>query len=143
MKALRFLPVLAICLTVFPASLAAAANTDRITDMALVEENLMIGLKSDNEGLQHSTAYQLGEFKAKGAVIDLMRMLHNEKQDAARILAALSLIKIGDARGVYAVMKAATYDKSPRVRRLCTIFYNAYKYDKESIFSSPSYLADR
>jgi hypothetical protein len=91
----------------------------------LIFENLLIGAKSSNKGLCASSTYLMGELCSKKSVIPLMRLLHNAECEEVRILAALSLCKIGDARGVYAVKRSAIYDDSERVKRLCKIFYNA------------------
>ena len=87
--------------------------------------NLLEGINSDNYGLRLSSAFYLGEYKAYEAVIPLMKMLHDEKKEEARIVAALSLMKIGSDKAVYAVKEASSLDDSKRVRRLCTLFYNA------------------
>ena len=60
----------------------------------------------------------------------LIKMLHSEKEESARIQAALSLIKIGDPKGVFMVKQAAKFDESRRVRNLCSKFYNAYTEKK-------------
>jgi hypothetical protein len=39
-------------------------------------------------------------------------------------MAALSLFKIGDSRGIYAIKKSAESDESETVKKMCTIFYN-------------------
>ena len=87
--------------------------------------NLLEGINSDNYGLRLSSAFYLGEYKASEAVIPLMKMLHDEKTEEARIVAALSLMKIGSDKAVYAVKEASSLDDSKRVRRLCILFYNA------------------
>ena len=87
-------------------------------------ENLLIGLSSDNFGLRTSSAYMLGEIKADEAVVPLMNMLRTEKNEDARIVAALALYKIEDSRGVFAVKQAIRFDKSDRVKKLCSNFYN-------------------
>jgi HEAT repeat protein len=99
----------------------SSINTERI------EDNLLEGLSSDNLGLRISTAYYLGEYRTERAVIPLIKMLHSEKEEGARIQAALSLIKIGNPKGVFMVKQAAKYDESKRVRNLCSKFYNAYE----------------
>ena len=68
----------------------------------------------------------LGELRCKGALIPLLKVLHNGKCEEVRILAALSLYKINDARGIFAIKQAAIYDESERVKRICGIFYNAH-----------------
>lgn len=92
----------------------------------LIIKNLMIGIKSDNYGLRTSSALMLGEFRADESVIYLLRMLHSEDTDDARIVAALSLLKIEDSRGIYAIKQAIRFDKSERVKKLCEKFYYHY-----------------
>jgi len=98
--------------------------------------SLMAGIQSDNQGLRESAAFVLGEIKCTAAVIPLMRMLHDEKAESSRIAAALALSLIGEARGVYAVKRAATFDDSPRVRVLSAYFYNAYVHPATFAFQA-------
>ncbi len=93
-----------------------------------ISENLLIGMKSTNQGLCASSTFLAGELCCKKGVIQLLSLLHNAKCEEIRILAALSLCKIGDARGLYAVKRAAIFDESSRVQRLCNIFYKASIY---------------
>ena len=88
--------------------------------------SLIMGINSDNFGLRTSAAYMLGELKCEKGVIPLMRMLKSEDREDARIVAALALLKIGDARGIFAIKQATRFDDSERVRRLCANFYHAY-----------------
>jgi hypothetical protein len=88
-------------------------------------ENLLIGTKSCNKGLCASCVYMMGELCCKKSVIPLLSILHNAECEEIRILAALSLCKIGDARGVFAVKRSAIFDESERVKRLCDLFYRA------------------
>ncbi len=95
----------------------------------LIELNLLNGVSSENEGLQTSSAYFLGELKSRKAVIALMHLLHTGETEEARIVAALSLYKIGDARGMYAVQQNIKFDPSDKVRRMCENFYLTYLCD--------------
>ncbi len=90
-----------------------------------ISENLLIGMESSNKGLCASSTYLMGELCCKKRVIPLLSLLHDAKCEEIRILAALSLCKIGDARGLYAVKRAAFFDESKRVKRLCNLFYKA------------------
>lgn len=92
----------------------------------MIIKNLLVGVKSDNYGLRTSSAFLLGEFQADESVIELLGMLHNEESDDARIMAALSLLKIEDERGIFAIKQAVKYDNSERVRKICEKFYNHY-----------------
>ena len=91
-----------------------------------IELNRLIGLQSDNEGLRVSCAFNLGEMKSKNAVIPLMKMLRESSSYEERIIAALSLIKIGDAQGAYMVGRVAQFSDDAKTRYFCEKFYNAY-----------------
>jgi len=104
-----------------------------------ISENLLTGVKSDNKGLCASSTYLMGELCCKKGVISLLSLLHDSKCEEIRILTALSLCKIGDARGIYAVKRAALFDESQRVKRLCNLFYKATVSGKVSV----AQLSDR
>ena len=87
------------------------------------EASLIQGVSSNNAGLMVSSANLLGDLKIDNAVIPLMKMLRNSEDEGMRISAAQALVKIGDSRGIFAVKKAAEFDKSERVRNLCATFY--------------------
>jgi hypothetical protein len=67
-----------------------------------------------------------GELRCERSIIPLMKMLHNSESEELRILAALSLYKIGDSRGIFAIKQSIKFDESERVQRMCIIFHNAY-----------------
>ena len=102
---------------------------DRITDVD-IDKNLIEGVETDNLGLKVSAAYYLGERKSSRGVIPLMHVLHNDESPGARIIAALSLFKIGDERGIFAIKRAIEFDKNERVRNMCAIFYQMYLSEK-------------
>ena len=119
---------LIICVLFSTYSFATSPEkSDASVNIERIEDNLLEGLSSDNLGLRVSTAYYLGEYKTERAVLPLIKMLHNEKEESARIQAALSLIKIGDPKGAFMVKQAAKFDESARVRNFCSKFYNAYQ----------------
>jgi len=91
-----------------------------------VIKSLLLGVESENLGLQSSAAYMLGELCFDEAVIPLLKILHNSPYEEMRIMAALSLYKIGDSRGIFAIRQAIKFDESKRVRKLCDKFYRAY-----------------
>jgi HEAT repeat protein len=117
------------CLIIFTSFTSATEPPKKQSnlDAERINENLLEGVKSDNLGLRISCAYYLGEYKVEKAVIPLLKMLHSDKEPVARIQAALSLIKIGNPKGVFMVKQAAKFDESKRVRNLCSKFYNAFQ----------------
>jgi HEAT repeat protein len=125
----QFVVVLTVVFTVvFTTVVSAGSWKDTVSQAKydLVEKNLLIGLASDNLGLRASCAYMLGEIGSTKAVIPLMAMLHCEGCEGARIMAGLSLYKIGTPMSIYAVKQAARFDDSERVRKACGRFYREY-----------------
>jgi hypothetical protein len=103
-----------------------APAKNKIINRDLVISNLINGVNSGNQGLRMSSTYFLGEMKSDEAVIPLMRILKSDENEEERIMAALSLSKIGDSRGIFAIKQAITFDNSERVKKLCSIFYQGY-----------------
>ncbi len=118
--------VLLLAACALPAMAADKAKDQADTRHSAEIASLLAGVNSDNMGLKESAACMLGDLKCTEAVIPLMRMLHEGKDETTRIVAALALSKIGDARGIYAVKQAVRFDSSPKVQETCAWFYNRY-----------------
>lgn len=106
------------------------SKTSKVTPVQFsqsrIVDNLLQGIKSGNNGLKLSSLYLMGDYDTEKSVIELMRTLKDDPKDEARITAALSLFKLGDARGLYAVKRAAEFDDSPRVRKMCENYYRQF-----------------
>ncbi len=107
-----------------PASAQSSVELKANPYQELTEATLLNGLNCENCGVRSGAIFMLGDLKVSRAVIPLMGILKGASDDHAKISAALSLCRIGDARGVYAVKRAAKFDESPRVRLLCAWYYN-------------------
>lgn len=118
--------LLVAALVLLTPAFALDKEHSRTIDTAAVVKNLLHNMKSDNKGVRESSAFMLGDFKCDEAVIPLLAMLHNSPDESSRIVAALSLSKIGAARGTFAVKQAVRFDESPRVRLVCAWFSNQY-----------------
>lgn len=135
MKKLMLVYVLLITVILFSAILYSQPVPMRSIKMNenQISENLLTGINSNNKGLCASSTYLIGELCYKKGVIPLLALLHTSECEEIRILAALSLCKIGDARGIFAVKRAALFDESQRVKRLCDLFYKATVSGKVSV----------
>jgi hypothetical protein len=123
------LGVLAAVLLLFLASPSFAGEKPDLGSpekYARAEQSLLIGLQSDNLGLRESSAFMLGELQSEKAVIPLMAMLRGDEHESSRVVAALALCRIGDAKGVFAVKRATRFDESNTVQARCAWFYNQY-----------------
>lgn len=134
MKTRYLFAVVLVTTFLFSSASFAEGNTTAMqaNTYETIELNRLIGLTSDNDGLKVSCAFYLGEMKSKKAVIPLMALLRNGKTDEGRIIAALSLMKIGNTQGVYMVSRAAKFNNSGRVRYICEKFYNGYLIEKNN-----------
>jgi hypothetical protein len=91
-----------------------------------IEANYLAGLNSNNNGLKVSSAYFLGNMKSHKAVIPLMKMFRNEKNDGAKLIAAWSLLKIGDSRGVFLVKRESELGNCDGIRCMLDHLYQDY-----------------
>ncbi len=134
MKRLKVLALsLALVFTVTTFTTAASFESPKLQfKYKTVESNLMIGAKSENMGLRVNCVFKLGEMKSKKAVNCLIKMLRSADTEEEQIIAALSLRKIENARGLYALKRAAKFSKSDRVKRMCKIFYYDYLQNKDA-----------
>jgi hypothetical protein len=103
----------------------------------VVEQNLLVGLQSDNLGLQRSCALMLGKIKAHNSVIPLMRVLRTESDEGLRAAAAWALCQIGSSVGTYAVKQTAVFDNCCKVKALCAWYYNTYVQSGTFAFIEP------
>lgn len=128
MKNLKAAIATVVMFLLLTGSAMAEGNTAKTTvnDVDTIVDNLIVGAKSDNDGLRISSAYQLGEFKSDKAVTPLLKVLKSGKSDAEKIVAALSLTKLRNPRGLFAVKRASIFDDSEQVRKMCKKFYFAY-----------------
>ena len=91
-----------------------------------IEANYLTGINSDNQGLKVSSAYFLGNMKSSRAVIPLMKMFRNEKNNGAKLVAAWSLLKIGDSRGVFLVKRESELGNCDGINCMLHQLYEDY-----------------
>ncbi len=101
----------------------------------LIEDNLFLGLQSQNDGLRRSCAYMLGVIQSSRAVIPLMRELRYSEDEDMRVAAAWALCRIGSGVGVYAVKTAVRWDDSQKVQNACAWFYENYVRGGSFVFT--------
>ena len=123
-----------IVFAIEPVQAASAKSTSTYNDFSVfsddkydqIEDNMLKGIKSDNTGLQTSSAYFLGEMKSDRAMIPLLRLVTNGETEEARIIAALSLYKIESKIGMYRLKYLAESDGSELARNVFDRLYKVY-----------------
>jgi hypothetical protein len=97
---------------------------------AIIEDNYLAGLESDNRGLKVSCAFFLGDAGSEKSVIPLMKMLSESEDRGEKFVAAWSLLKIGDERGVYRVKMEAEKSDCNQLRCILDYLYKDYRLEK-------------
>ena len=82
-----------LVLFIFISAITFAQNKAH-SQYSIIEDNLLEGINSDNQGLKLSSAFFLGEIKSDKAIIPLLEILHSSKECCAKQVAALALYKI-------------------------------------------------
>jgi hypothetical protein len=101
-------------------------------EYSIIEENLLNGIKSSNDGLKISSAYFLGEMKSEKSLIPLLKFVRNGATEEGRIIAGLSLYKIKSDIGMHLLKGLSVSDESQRVRNILSKIYNTYLSDNRT-----------
>jgi HEAT repeat protein len=114
-------------LLIFVSSLHAQNNSIKdISSNKYALQNLLAGIKSDNEGVQRSSIYFAGKYRIAESESALIEQLNTEENPSTRILIALVLYELGSMKGLEAIRELARNDKDLKVRRMSTHIYNEY-----------------
>ncbi len=111
--------------------------------MEIIEGNYLMGLNSDNLGLKMSCAYFLGEMKSEKAVIPLMEILNKETHEGVRIMAAWSLSKIGDPRGIYLLQQTSNFCDCVSVQCMSQYYYMHYLLSSKGSINFDKFAAKK
>lgn len=84
-----------------------------------IETTLINGLESENSGLSTSSAYMLGEIKSKNSVDILSQILRNSDNEKMKMMAALSLYKIGTERSKFVLKQRCRFEDNKNVKKFC------------------------
>ncbi|MEN8192828.1 MAG: HEAT repeat domain-containing protein [Bacteroidota bacterium] len=132
MKKLNRVVVLVVFFLFFSAVLFAGDQTinNKSVSYEQIEQTLIQGVNSENFGLKVSSAYMLGEIKSEKSVNLLTKILRESDNEKLRLVAALSLLKIGTDRSIFMVKQSRRFNESENVRDLCEHLYNCHLYQK-------------
>ena len=116
-----------VILLIFVSSLHAQNNSIKdVTSNKYALQNLLAGIKSDNEGVQRSSIYFAGKYRIAESETALIEQLSKEENPSTRILIALVLFEMGSKEGLEAVKELALNDVDPKVRRMSTHIHNEH-----------------
>ncbi|OGU34018.1 MAG: hypothetical protein A2068_09235 [Ignavibacteria bacterium GWB2_35_6b] len=92
-------------------------------------KSLIMGIKSDNDGLRKSAIFYAGQYKLEAAVDCLIEELQKEEDSSTKILIALSLYKIGNPIAIDYIKEVAANDENENVKNMFSTIYNEFIFD--------------
>jgi len=127
-------------ITVFLALLVVQSSSAQVIEFpenkkSLIVDNLTVGIKTDNNGLQTSAALVIYELinesylessDASKAMIPLLKLLKNGQTKEERIAAAMALFQLGNPIGIYQLRGVAVFDDNEKVATICKNLYYSY-----------------
>jgi len=93
-------------------------------------QNLIMAVKSDNDGLKRSGIYWAGYYKVEKMVPLLLEEFAHENSKN-KILIALSLYQMGKDSCIIKLMELSKNERNFEVKRICTAVVEQYQIDAE------------
>ena len=130
----KIFSVILVMAMILPASFALAQNNSikDVTNQKYALDNLLAGIKSENDGVRRSSIYFAGKYKIAEAEQALIEQLKNEPNPETRTLIAFVLYELGSEEGLVEVKKLARSDVDPQVRRMSKHLINEYLAPEEN-----------
>ena len=97
-----------------------------ITKTKNAQENLIMGIKSFNDGVRESSVYFAGKYRLIDTEEALINQLKVENNSDIKVLIGLALFRMGSEKGMVELQKLASKDKNSRVRKMSYAIYNEY-----------------
>lgn len=97
-----------------------------ITKTKNAQENLIMGIKSYNDGVRESSIYFAGKYRLIDTEQALIDQLKIERDSDIKVLIGLALFRMGSEKGMNEMYKLAVNDNDPKVRRMSSAIYHEY-----------------
>jgi len=95
-------------------------------------ENIIAGIKSENNGVRESAIYLAGEYRFIETENALIEQLKIEKESDIKVLIGLALYRMNSDKGMREIQILALSDSDSRVRRMSYAIYNEYLVNNNS-----------
>ena len=125
----KFIIAAVLVMAFFAAAASYGMNGDKDEKHPTEKQanSLVMGIKSSNEGVSQSSIYYAGQYRIVQSVEVLINILNDPQRDNyTRTLAALSLGRIGDPKGIKAIKEIAEGDKDAKLKTVSNIIYKEY-----------------
>jgi len=133
MKHLHKFLIVSIILLMF-VSVSVAQEYPREVNWEAFSKNLVMALGSSNEGLQMSAMGMIIRYgdnlSVKDGVFDVMKIFRNHKDHRVRILAMVTLNKMGCDWAMYVLKRNIKFETDERVKKHCCNIVQSYYAQK-------------
>jgi len=134
MRRFNLMAMMLLTVLMFSTLVKAQDATGNLSKDAI--KSLVKGIKSDNEGLNRSCINFAGKYRVEEAVDALVSKMSAEKNPNLRVLIALSLYEIRDAKGLEAVREQSLSDEDATVRKISAMIFTEYVKNSNEDFAS-------
>lgn len=122
------------------------ANDTPKENWDLFSKNLVMALKSQNEGLQRSAMMRIiqhaDKVKVDAAVYDVVRIYRSHSDENMRQLALVTLYKMDNKWAIDFLKRAAKFEKSPKLRKQIYAILNEYAMKTALADDNMEFFAD-
>jgi len=144
----RTVALLFLCAVATTAAFSGSAGDEmrfKGATVAAIEQNLAIGLSTDNAGIRASASQVVRDLKVllpdqdfSLLVIPLMGIVKDQSADIrVRMIGALALHDLHSAKGDFAIQQLARFENNQRLKHLCT--WLAYeRLPHKEVYASPT-----
>lgn len=116
--------------------ISISAQTNSVENFNFNENaigNLIMGITSDNPGLKKSSIYFAGKYQLEEVKDVLENQLKIEEDPNIKILIALSLFKIGDAKSIDFVENLTYSETNPKVKNMFTAIVEEFEANNSQV----------
>ena len=89
-------------------------------------KSMLMGIKSENDGLRRSAIFYAGQYKIEEATDCLIEEFQKEKDPGTKILIALSLYKIGNPIAIDYIKDMVSNENNQKAKDMFTAIYNDF-----------------
>ncbi len=112
-----FLTIFFFCLLLSNEAISQNMSLSELTPNKYAYQNLELALKCNNCGIKRSAIYLIGKYKIAEGEYMIEGMLRTEEDPCTKILAALVLMELNQAKGFSALKRLSKNDLNEETRR--------------------------
>ncbi len=126
-EAVKLYLLVAIVIATLNISVAQEIKNRNIVLPEYAVKNFINGIRSENEGVKYSSIYLAGKYKVSGTVDALIERLKIDDDLNCRFICAVSLIMIGEERGIKAAIDSRVLEVNASAKEKWHLISSQYE----------------